>query len=560
MRRNEKRSSGLALLASSALYCRSFSGQSPRHRIIINLRLEKKKRKVRLALQRPFCNVHHERLVRLMKRVRRLVFALGVQSFGAFSAVTPMCRVRFGLTGIYFDSLEPSRAREEVCQPLISALPPMVQNKQCDVLSKVIVDGAIKTDVVSAKGKSEDNKVGGQRQSIKDQSDSSSSSPIDEEGHSWAKNAKKNQASVGSKRARDLSSSSSSSVASSSSSSSSNDEGQSHESANSEISRLASKDSKRVNSPTQKQPDKISLPGTHKASKKSSKAPPAKRVRFAMDVQERIVPSDDASDTSSSHSSDDSYTDPPSPTEPYDAFAGYFRTPGASRSHRMDGRIAGSRMRLLPVEGDVNTDGADDFLDSEDGSEVDVQGLPVKGRPLRTVRAAATGQTLDQRHHQNNSTPLARSKHSVRAIDQSRVMGGGLGGNVDSGLHPEKSQASQKGPMLPLRSGGPLRYPKLHSGKNLPEPIFVVRPRFMSDAKEEGKPADVLNSREHSRGFSKKRPAGVPAGTKVTKIPPPRSIQVKKIKNPKYRPPSVSDDSKRDAEFDEDLGMLIRDV
>lgn len=460
-----------------------------------------------------------------------------------------MCRVRFGLTGIYFDSLEPSRPREEVCQPLISALPPMVQNKQCDVVSKVIGDGAIKTGVVWAKGSSENKKVGGQRQTTKDLNNSSSSSPRDEEGHSWAKGAKTNQASVGSKRARDLSSSSS--VASSSSSS---NEDQSHESANSEISRLASKDSKRVNSPTQKRPDKTSLPGTPKTSKKSSKAPPAKRVRFAMDVQQRIVPSDDASDTSSSHSSDDSYTDPPSPTEPYDAFAGYCRTPGASRSHRMNGRIARSRMRLLPVE-DVNTDG-DDFLDSEDGSEVDVQGLPVKGRPPRTVRAAATGQTSDQRHHQNISTPLARSKHSVRAMDQSQIMGGGLEGNVDSGLYLEKSQASQKGPVLPLRSGGPLRYPKLRSGKDLPEPIFVVRPRFLSDAREKGKPADLLNSRGHSRGFSKKGPAG-------TKIPPPRSTQVrapKKIKNSIYRAPSVSDDSKRDAEFDEDLGLLIWDV
>ncbi|CAD6593601.1 MAG: hypothetical protein ASARMPREDX12_007346 [Alectoria sarmentosa] len=369
-----------------------------------------------------------------------------------------MCRVRFGLAGVYFDSLEPIRPREEASKPLISALPPMVQNQQWDVVSKVMDCGAIKRDAVSAKESSENDEDGGQMQTAKDQIDSSSSSPRDEVVQSWAKKAKINQEPVG--------------------------EG-------------------------------------------SSKAPPAKRVRFAMDVQERIIPSDDASESSSSHSSNDSYTDPPPPTEPYDAFAGYYRTACAARSHGMNRRIAGSRMRF-PAEEEIDTDGADGFLDSEDGSEVDVQGLSVKGIPRRTVRAAGNGQTSDQRHHQINSTPPARSTHSGGVRDQSRVMSGGLESNVDGGLHLENSHANQKQPVSPPLSGGHLHYPKLRSGKNLPEPIFVVRPRFLSDAKVKGKPADISNSRAHGGAVSK-------LGHEGTKTSPPRPTWVKASKKDKSR-------------------------
>lgn len=461
-----------------------------------------------------------------------------------------MCRVRFSLTGIYFDSLEPSRPREEVFQPLMSALPPVVRNRQRDAVSKVIESGAIRADAVSIKIISENADAGGQTQTTADQSDSSSSTPRDEEGQGQPgpKNAKTIRASIGSKRARDSSLSLSLSSFSSSSSSVTCEEDEIHESANNKISRIASKNSKHVNSPTHKSPEKPSQVENPKYLGRSRKAPPAKRVRFAMDVQETILPSDNASDTSSSHSSDDSYTDPPSPTEPYDAFAGYCRNPGASRSRRMNGRIAGSKMRFLPLEEDANADGTNGFLDSEDGSEVDVQGLPVRGRPQRTVRAGATGQKSDQQHHQNSSTSLARSKPLGRVTDESRVMGGGLEGNVDGGLHLEKSHLSQERPVSPLRSVGQLRYPKLRSGKNLPEPIFVVRPRWLLDAKEKGMPADMLKSRRHSRGFSKNESEGM-------KVKNP-----KKTKNPIYRAPSVSDDLKRDVEFDEDLGLLIRDV
>lgn len=479
--------------------------------------------------------------------------------FGGFFAVEvvhcgllpTMCRVRFGLTGIYFEPLEPSRPREESLQPLIAAIPPEAQNKRGDIVPETIDNEGSEAKVGKATGIAKKDEDG---TTISPSDSSSSSSSKDEQSRRLAKNTKTNYASVGSKRVRSSSASSSSSSSSSSTSSPpSSDEDQGHKSANTKTRVQVAKP---VNShTTRKCDDKPSKRQTSRSLRGLTKGPPAKRVRFAMDVQEKILPSGDASDTSSSHSSDDSYTDPPSPTEPYDAFAGYYRTPGASRSHRRNGHGVRSGIRF-PAEEDMNTDGADGFLVSEDGSEVDVQGLPVKGRLPRTVRAAGKSQSLDQRHHQSSSTPLARSKHSGRVMEQSRVMAGGLERNVDGGLRLEQSHASERQSASPLRSGAQLRYPKLRSGKILPEPIFVVRPRFLSDAEEKGKPAYMLSSSGHGRGMSKN-------GNEGTKTSLPRPARVKaskQDKTSKYQYPSVSDDLKEDAEFDEDLGLLVRDV
>ena len=459
-----------------------------------------------------------------------------------------MCRVKFGLTGVYFDSLEPTRPREELFQPLIVAIPPVAQNKKGVIVPKKIESEAneeseakvVKTTGIS---KNDEDTI------IINPSDSSSSSTStsrNNHGRRLAGNTNTNYAPVGSKRVRSFSVSSSSSPPSS-------DEDQVHLSPNTKPSLQAAKPVSLHT--TRKSKNKPSKRHTSTPLRRLTKGPPAKRVRFAMDVQENIITNHDASDTSSSHSSDDSYTDPPLPTEPYDAFAGYYRTPGASGSHRMKGRVGGSRMRFLAEE-DMNTDGADGFLGSEDGSEVDVQGLPVKGRPPTAVRAAGKSRSLNQRHHPDSSTPLARSRHSGRAMEESRIMAGGLERNVDGGLHSEQSQASQKQSVSPLRSSGQLRFPRLRSGKILPEPIFVVRPRFLSDAKEKGKPANILSSTGYSRGVLQN-------GHEGTKTLPPRPARVKaskKNKIPKYQFPSVSEDVKEDAEFDRDLGLLVRDV
>ena len=464
-----------------------------------------------------------------------------------------MCRVRFGLTGIYFDSLEPSRPREEFFQPLIASIPPVLQNKQGDAVPEAIIGGVIHEKVVDPA----ENAKNDQDVTTKSLSDSSSSSSRDE-GCRLAKKAKTGYASIGSKRVRNSASSLSSPVSSSSASSPpSGDEDWVPALANSEADLQAPKPSRSVinSRTTQKRNRNPSKGYTRTSPGGLTKAPPAKRVRFAMDVQESITPGHDAGGTSSSHSSDDSYTDPPSPTEPYDTFGGSYRTPGASRLHHMDGQIAGWGLPI-PAGVEAEIDGYDGFLDSEDGSEVDVQALPVKRRPPRTVKAAAKGLISDQRDHQSNSTPAPYSKHSGRVMDRSRVDPGNLEGNADNGLYLKESHTSQKQPVSLPRSREQLRYPKMRSGRDLAEPIFVVRPRFLSNAKEKEKPAGRCSGGGHTGGISKN-------GHEGTKAPAPRPTRIKtpkKNRTPQYRPPSVTDEFKRDAEFDEGLGMLIREV
>ena len=379
---------------------------------------------------------------------------------------------------------------------------------------------------------------------IQNLSGSSLSSSEDQQSRHSAKDS-----SVGSKRVRD-------SVFSSSTSPSStlsppfSDDGHVQKLINSKISLQAPQHSKLINfRTTQTRRNKPSKKHNSIFPEGLTKARPSKRVRFAMDVQASDIRTGEVDGASSSHSSDDSYTDPPSPTEPYDAFGGYYRTSSASRSRGMNEQNTGWRMRVPAGVGSC-IDGYDSFLDSEDGSEVDVQGLPVKGRHTRTVQAAAKGLTPDQPHQQSNSTSHARSKHPQR------VIASGLEGNVDSGPHLEESHLSQKGLVSSFPLSKQLRYPKLRSGKNLPEPIFVIRPRFLSDAEEKGKAADMLRCSGYSRGMSKN-------GHERTKTLPSHPTKVRALrrnKSSRYHSPSVSDDLKKNADLDEDLGMQIRDV
>ena len=63
-----------------------------------------------------------------------------------------MCRVRFGLTGIYFDSLEPSRPRGEFFQPLTASIPPVALNKQVDAALESKCCEEINEEVISWNG------------------------------------------------------------------------------------------------------------------------------------------------------------------------------------------------------------------------------------------------------------------------------------------------------------------------------------------------------------------------------------------------------------------------
>lgn len=458
-----------------------------------------------------------------------------------------MCRVKFGLTGIYFDSLEPSRRREDFFQPLTASVPLVLQDKQGEAVPEAINGGENKEGVVvTAEIPNSD-----QDRTTKDLSSSSSSSR--DEGCRWAKKEKKNHASVGSKRVRNpIPSSSSSASSSSASSPPSSDEERFQKVANGETDLRTPEPSKLINSRTTQKPNV--KPYNCPTSTSLGKAPPAKSVRFAMDVQESVTLSDDTGGMSSSHSSDDSYTDPPSPTEPYDAFGGYYRTTGASRSRNMNGQVAEWGMRMQAgVKNDLDGydgcdgfDGFDGFHDSEDGSEVDVQALPVRRRPPRTVQATAKGLTSDRQHHQNSSIPAAWSKPSGRVTDPSRPVSGDPESNVDNGLHLGEAHASQKQPVVPPKSREQSGYPKLRSGKDLPEPIFVVRPKYLSDAKEKGKPAGRLSN----SGYGKDHPKDVQETTKTSPPHPTLKKAPKENPPPKYRHLSVTEELKRDNGFD----------
>ena len=463
-----------------------------------------------------------------------------------------MCRVRFGLTGIYFDSLEPSRPREEFFQPLNVSVPPVLHIKHGDAGSEATSGEEIQEKVIVPTEISNDN----QDCTTKNLSDTSSSTSKDE-GCRSTKKVKTIHAFVGSKRVRNSVSSSSSSASTSSvSPPPSSDEDRIHDLANSKINLRAPKRSKLIDlRKTQKHHHNSSKRHTSTSPEGPTKAPPPKRVRFAMDEHKSITPSHGVGSTSSSHSSDDSYTDPPSPTEPCDPFRGYYRTPAASNFHDTNGQGAEWGTQVAAGVA-TDMDRYDDLLDSEDGSEVDVQALPVKRCPQRTMHADVGGPKSNQRHHQNNTAPTARSKQSERVIDQSCVVAQNDERNVDNGLHLEESHANQRESVLRPQSHEQLRYPKLRSGKDIPEPIFVVRPRFLSNAKGKGKPAGIFSGGRNSRDISKNRQEGTKG--------PPSCLTVAKAPNrnkpPKYRPPSITDDVKRDVEFDVDLDMLVRDV
>ena len=477
---------------------------------------------------------------------RKLCSNLGAPS-AVRRLVIAMCRIRFGLTGIYFDPLEPSRPREESFQPWIVTVPPLPRNEQEDAVIKSIGDGAITGKTATATGHPKN------RQGITKTPLNPSLSTRNKRNGLLATSAGRNHVCVETERDRDPLSSSSSLTSSSSLSSSSvssppsSDEDHFKKAVKGKRSLRGSSPPKLVNSQiSQRNNSNQFKRHTPTPLRETTKPPPAKRVRFAMDVQEKTTTSDNASDTSSSRSSDDSYTDPPSPTEPYDAFAGYYRAPGASKFQRLSERIARSGMQLRPDE-ETNTERLDGLLDcvldSEDGSEVDVQNLPVKGCPRRTLRATGKGQSPNCRHRQSDLTLPSRSAVPGTVIDPSLLIPGGLQRNINTGLTLERSHAGQKQPMPSLRSNGQLRYPKLRSGKNLPEPIFVVRPRFRSNIRESRKPADLLGGSRHGSGTSN----SLNEDTGKTSLPRPAQTKAaKRRENARYNLPPIGEETKRD--------------
>lgn len=180
-----------------------------------------------------------------------------------------------------------------------------------------------------------------------------------------------------------------------------------------------------------------------------------------MDTGDAMISNHHVSDTSSSHSSDDSYTDPPSPVEPYDAFSGYYRAPGASRTHEDKYDTASLLARWQQEE----AFGTDWLFDSGEGSEVDVQDLPVKNTPLKITHYNGIRLQSDRMHPNTSLTPSKRLGRGPQGLAWD--LEGEIGIRRDcAGLHPMESRSQRRKSAMPRHPDeGPKR-----SGKNFLEP------------------------------------------------------------------------------------------
>ena len=359
-----------------------------------------------------------------------------------------MCKVRFGLTDIHFEECRPSLPREFYYRPLVATIPSIVEKRQKRPVSSSVAKGVTeKKDVVGAApnvcmarlhywpAEMQRNQSSGAKDFDGSARSSSSSSLLrNEDGpNSTGERVKLQVPTSGIKRPR----------TSSLSSSSFSDDVCPRKPTNNSTKQSATTAAffPKLASPTKTECNtKCNKASALKSSKKSGKAPPTKKVRFAMDMEDAIIPNHPASDTSSSHSSDDSYTHPPSPVEPYDAFSGYYRAPGASRTHG----IKYDRAGLLAQWQQEEDFGTDCLFDSGEGSDVDVQDLPVKSTALKTTHYNGTRLQSDRIHA--NHTPLAPSERLGRGPqDLAWDLNSELGSGGDcAGLQPMESHSHRR--------------------------------------------------------------------------------------------------------------------
>lgn len=380
-----------------------------------------------------------------------------------------MCRVRFGLTDIHFEECRPSLPRESYYRPLVAAIPSIVEKKQEKFVSSSIAKGVTeKKDVVGAipnvciakpycwpeeMKRSQSSGVKAFDGSAR--SSSSSSSLRNEDGPSRTGTRVKLQApTTGIKRPRTSSLSSSSLSDGNRPCVPTNNSTKQSVTIPALLSKLASPTKPKCNT-------KCTKASALKSTKKSGKAPPTKKVRFVMDMGDTMVPDHPVSDTSSSHSSDESYTDPPSPAEPYDAFSGYYRAPGASRI-RGDRYDAASLLARWRQEEEIGTDW---LFDSGEGSEVDVQDLPVKNTPLKIAHCNGIRLQSNRIHPNTSLCPSKRPGRGPQglACDLENEMSSS--GDC-AGLHQMESHLQRRKSAMTCHPGeGPTR-----SGKDFLEP------------------------------------------------------------------------------------------
>ena len=375
-----------------------------------------------------------------------------------------MCRVRFGLTDIHFDECRPSLPRESYYQPLVVAIPSTVEKRQGKSGSRLIARGVtVKKDVVGATPnvgitrsykKSRNSGVKAFDGSARSSSSLSSLLRDDDGSKSTGTRVKPKAPSTGVKRPRTLSSSSSSL----------SDENWPHKPTKNATRQSVTTPAvlPKLASPTKTKCNiKCTKASALKTTKKSSKAPSTKKVRFVMDMGDATIPHHPVSDTSSSHSSDVSYTDPPSPVEPYDAYSGYYRAPGASRTHGNKYNTA-SLLARWQREEDFGTDW---LFDSEEGSAVDVQHLPVKNTPLKLMHYNGIRLRSDRMHPNISLAPLKRPGRGPQGMawDLESEM---MDRRHCAGLQPMESHLQRRESVM---SRHPVEGPK-RSGKKVLEP------------------------------------------------------------------------------------------
>ncbi|MCJ1461174.1 hypothetical protein MMC28_011556 [Mycoblastus sanguinarius] len=262
-----------------------------------------------------------------------------------------------------------------------------------------------------------------------------------------------------------------------------------------------------------------------------------------MNVEDNVIPSNVPSSSSSSHFSDDSYIDPPLP-EPCDAFSGDNCTPGTFKPHRNEAQMQKAVARCLS-DGEIDTHG---FLDSDEGSDVDAEALPLKAGTLRTARAVGRSPTPAQRLP--SESQMSRVQAETASGKPERIAGSELESNiVNAGRRSAKPHTQLFLSIPPLHSSKSLHYSKLRSGKRPPEPIFVVRSRILSKVKgtdeaktvlpKNGASVDSLMDGYRGQNTSQRRLA--------------QTKSAKKGKSEGYKPPSVSDDVENEQQYDPDL-------
>ncbi|KAK0510749.1 hypothetical protein JMJ35_007181 [Cladonia borealis] len=375
-----------------------------------------------------------------------------------------MCRVRFGLTDIHFEECRPSLPRESYYRPLVVAIPSIVEKRQEKSGSRPIAKGVTeKKDVVGVtpnvgitKSYKKSQSSGVKAFDGSARSSSLSSSLLRDDGgpNCTGTRVKLEAPTTGIKRPRTLSSSSSSL----------SDESWPRKPTKNTTRQLATTPAvlPKLASPTKTKCNiKCTKASALKSTKKSGKAPPTKKVRFVMDMGDAMIPHHPVSDTSSSHSSDVSYTDPPSPVEPYDAYSGYYRAPGASRTHGNKYNTASLLARWQREE----EFGTDWLFDSEEGSEVDVQHLPVKNTPLKLMHYNGIRLQSDRMHPNTSLALLKRPGTGPQGIawDLESEMGSR---QHCAGLQPMESHLQWRKSAMPRH---PVEGPK-RSGKKFLEP------------------------------------------------------------------------------------------